>query len=176
MCSQETPSKCSPIFYRRLDMMQYQQIDKTGATPNTIFLTLEITPGMEIGQFLTWGLCMGTYEELGHYWAIKIFINKQQTAKLGVVLAWLTEHLLPKEEGSPMTSFSRRKHDKVQQVRSPQMHFCTSSTLLYLETTQNASNVKDWWLPAICSAFWHRKENYPKNILKHLMQPQYQHQ
>lgn len=59
--------------------MQYQQIDKMGATPNTIFLTLEITLGVVTGQFLTWGLCTEAYGELGHCRAIKIFNTNSKT-------------------------------------------------------------------------------------------------
>lgn len=126
---------------------------KMGATPVTIFLTLEITLGVVTGQLLTW--------ELMKSWVtIEPQRSSTQTAKPGAASAWLTEHFLPKK--SPMMSFSRGKHNKVQELSSPQMHFCTSSTLLYLETTQNTSNVKDWWLPDICSAFWDKKENYAK--------------
>lgn len=61
--------------------MQCQQIDQMAATPNTIFLALEITLGVATGQFLPWGLCMGAYGELSHYWAIKISQHKQQSQR-----------------------------------------------------------------------------------------------
>lgn len=125
-----------PYSHRRPDTMQSQEIDKTGATPNTIFLTPEITLGVVTGQFLTW-------EVMKSWVTIEPQRFSTQTAKPGAVSAWLTEHFLPKKEEQKAqwshfpegntTKFNRSGHLK-----------CTSAHPAHCSTWKQPRTLQLW--------------------------------